>query len=85
MSPRILGLTIRDRREDIGITLQQFATATRLSLGFLRMLESGQTVVTLDAFFAIAEALGCRPFQLLLLAEMRATAEQAAAEKVVSP
>lgn len=60
-----LGRAIRQKRKEMGLTLQQLAEACDLSLGFLSQVENGQTVPSLSSLRKIAQGLNTSLFTLL--------------------
>ena len=53
-----LGLRVRSRRADIGLTLSQVAEASELSVPYISRIERGEGNPTLAALQALVEALG---------------------------
>ena len=53
-----LAQRIRTRRQELGLTLDQVATATGLTRGFLSKVENFRTTPSLPSLFHIAQALG---------------------------
>jgi transcriptional regulator with XRE-family HTH domain len=79
-----LGQVIRDRRESCGISLQQLADAMNVHVSFADGLERGEDeelleMLSVHELAALAAALGCKPFQLLLLVEMESAKSSALA------
>lgn len=60
-----LGDTLRRRRKDKGLTLQQLADLCGLSQPFLSQLENGKATPSLTALHQVAAALGTSAQQLL--------------------
>lgn len=60
-----LGRVVRQKRKEMGLTLQQLAEACDLSLGFLSQVENGQTIPSLSSLRKIAQGLNTSLFTLL--------------------
>ena len=52
-----LGKTVRDRRDELGLTQQQVADKARLNRSYICDVERGTRNVSLEAIAKIAEAL----------------------------
>jgi len=60
-----LGKRLRQRREEIGISLRELARRTELTASFLSQVELGKTSVSLDSLRRIAEVLQVPLFSFL--------------------
>ena len=65
-----VGLRLRARRSELGLTLAQVSQEAGLSLPYVANLEKGRGNPTLDVLVALAGALGLRPANLLGAAEV---------------
>jgi transcriptional regulator with XRE-family HTH domain len=54
---KILGVSIRKQRQLLGKTIQEVATETSLSTGFVSQVERGMCAPSLTSFYKIAKAL----------------------------
>ena len=63
--PVNLGVTIRLRRKHLKLTLNDVATVSGLSVGFVSQVERGQTILSLMSFYHIGEALRIEMSELL--------------------
>lgn len=52
-----LGASLRERRQQLGLTLRQVGDETGLSVGFISQLERGMTAPSLSSLYALARAL----------------------------
>lgn len=52
-----IGIKVRDRRRELGLTLQEIADATNLSVGFISQLERDLTAPSLSSLATIARVL----------------------------
>lgn len=64
-----VGLRLRARRSELGLTLAQVSQEAGLSLPYVANLEKGRGNPTLDVLVALASALRVRPAHLLSPAE----------------
>lgn len=53
-----LGARLRQRRQDLGLTLQQVADAAGFSVGFISQIERGITTPSLTSLVAVSRVLG---------------------------
>lgn len=60
-----LGRAIRARREQQGLTQEEFARACGISVSFASLLERGERSPSYDTLVQVASALGVAPAQLL--------------------
>jgi transcriptional regulator with XRE-family HTH domain len=60
-----LGRKIHTRRKALGLTLRQVAGRAGLTYGFLSELENGKKSICIRNLYALANALDCRPHDLL--------------------
>jgi DNA-binding NtrC family response regulator len=58
---RRIGEKIREGRKAKGLTLQQLAERTSLSVGFLSQIELGKNSASVETLYRIATALGAQP------------------------
>lgn len=54
---RILGDNLREYRKQVGLTQEQLAEKTSLSVVFISLLENGHRTASLDSLLSIAKAL----------------------------
>jgi transcriptional regulator with XRE-family HTH domain len=66
---RKFGEAVRQLRVDSGITQEVFAEQCGFFRTYLSRIESGKANPTLNAIEVIAVALGCRPSELLAIAD----------------
>lgn len=66
-----LGRVIRQRRQDLKLTLNELASVASISAAMLSRLETGQTSASLDVLIRIGGALGIELSELFRLAENR--------------
>lgn len=52
-----LGIKLRERRRELGLTLREVADQTGLSVGFISQLERGMTAPSLSSLYALSHAL----------------------------
>ena len=64
-SPSETGARIKTLRHAVGLTQQEVADRTALSIGFLSQVENGLTSVSLKSLYKISEALGVTATSLL--------------------
>ena len=57
-SGTLIGSRLRSRREDLGISLRQFARDLEVSASFISQLETGKTQPSVATLFTICSALG---------------------------
>ena len=57
----MLGIIIREEREQVGFSQKQLAAVTGLSLGIIKEIETGNLPINLRQVFAICEALKISP------------------------
>jgi transcriptional regulator with XRE-family HTH domain len=55
-----LGATIRERRKKMGLTLQQMAHRTNVSLGYLSQIELGKNSASIETLYRICLGLGIK-------------------------
>lgn len=67
----MIGSKVRERRGEIGLSLQELATLTGLTPGFLSQLERDQTEPSITSLRKIAEALKVPIFSFLMDEERR--------------
>jgi DNA-binding response OmpR family regulator len=59
-----LGAAIRDRRKALGLTLNEMAKKTGVSLGYLSQIELGKNSASIETLYKICLALGVRMAEL---------------------
>jgi DNA-binding response OmpR family regulator len=59
-----LGMAIRERRKNLGLTLAQMAARTDVSLGYLSQIELGKNSASIETLYRICLALGIRLSEL---------------------
>ena len=64
-SPSETGARIKTLRHAVGLTQQEVADRTDLSIGFISQVENGLTSVSLNSLYRISEALGVTATSLL--------------------
>ncbi len=57
-----LGERIRERRKELGLSLEEVAARTQLTASFLSLIERNINHPSLDSLYRIAEALEVQPF-----------------------
>jgi CheY-like chemotaxis protein len=55
-----LGLAIREKRKNLGLTLAQMASRTDVSLGYLSQIELGKNSASIETLYRICLALGIK-------------------------
>src|SRR4028119_31385 len=68
----IFGAHLRERRTARGMTQAQLADSARTSTPFISQLERGVTTPTLGMILRLADALECRPSELIEIFDRRA-------------
>lgn len=63
-SIRQVGLEIKRRRIELGLTQEEFADVSGLHRTYVSGIERGERNATLDVIFQIAKALQCEPGKL---------------------
>jgi transcriptional regulator with XRE-family HTH domain len=58
----LLGERIRERRKELGLSLEELAERTNLTASFLSLVERNINNPSLDSLYRIAESLGVPPF-----------------------
>lgn len=75
LSPReegeIFGAHLRELRTTRGLTQAQLADSARTSTPFISQLERGITTPTLGMLLRLADALECRPSELIKIFDRR--------------
>lgn len=61
-----LGMNIKTRREELGLTQGELAAKANLSLPFIAAMEIGNKTPSLSSLDLIARALGIEAFELLI-------------------
>jgi len=65
-----LGQSIRERRKAQGLSQEALADASGVDRSHMGKIERGERNVTLLNLLRIADAIGCRPSELLAIAGM---------------
>jgi len=63
--PTTFGQVIRKLRTDKGLSQEKLALDSALDRSFISLLESGHKQPTITTLFAIAEALGIHPSEII--------------------
>jgi transcriptional regulator with XRE-family HTH domain len=74
-APDPLGERVRERRKELGLSLEELAVRTGLTASFLSLIERNINNPSLDSLYRIAEALEVPPFYFSVDASATATVQ----------
>lgn len=63
---RQFGLKIKSYREELGLTQQELAYRANIDIRTVQRIEYGESNVTINNLYALAEALQVHPHQLII-------------------
>lgn len=70
----VIGLTIQELRKEKGWNMRELAIRVPMSLGHLSEVERGKKELSLTLFDSISNALGMKPYQVMIEAGYKAMA-----------
>ena len=77
-----MGQTLRELRNDAGMTLRQVSTASMVSLGYLSEIERGHKEASSEVLGSICKALNTSLGELLSLVAFKVSAAEMAQEGI---